>query len=304
MQYALQVAIDALSLGSLYALAALGIGLIFGVMRLVNFAHADLITIGAYALIVPSSSAAATLFIGAFPWPLMIVGVVLTVVIVAVLMERFVFRPLRRADEATLLIASFSLSYFLQYSVLLIYGGRPKAIDIGSSLSDQVEIGAFMVSKLDLVTIAVTVVLLAALASFMRWSSFGIQIRAATQDFRMARMLGVRANLVIAIAFGISGLLAAALSLLFVSRTGVLSPRMGLTLSLMGFVATVIGGMGSLVGCVAGGFLVGATGSLLQVLLPAALRPSREAFVFLAVILMLLVRPNGLIQTKSSKDRV
>lgn len=304
MVYVLQVVIDALSLGSLYALAALGIGLVFGVMRLVNFAHADLITTGAYALIIPSSAATATLFIGALPWPLLVAGVIATVVIIAVLTERFAFRPLRQADEATLLVASFSLSYFLQYSLLLIYGGRPKALDIGSSLSDQIMVGSVSVAKLDIVTIAVTIGLLAALASFMRWSSFGIQIRAATQDFRMARMLGVRANFVIAVAFGISGLLAGTLSLLLTARTGVLSPRMGLSLSLMGFVATVIGGMGSLAGCVLGGFLVGATSSLLQVVLPVELRPSREAFVFLVVILMLLVRPDGLIQTKSSKERV
>lgn len=304
MQYNLQVAVDALSLGSLYALAALGIGLIFGVMRLVNFAHGDLITAGAYALIIPSSNAAAVLFIGALPWMVMVCLIVGMVVLLAILMERFAFRPLRRADETTLLIASFALSYFLQYSILAIYGGRPKALDIGSSLSDMVALGPVLISKLDLVTIVVTMTLLGGLASFMRWSSFGVQIRAATQDFRMARMLGVRANAVIAMAFGISGLLAAVVSLLLVVRVGVLNPRLGIPLSMMGFVATVIGGMGSLLGCVVGGFLVGAISSILQMILPEALRPSRDAFVFISVILMLLLRPNGLIQTKSSKERV
>src|SRR5215472_8668902 len=220
MHYAIQVAVDALSLGSLYALGALGIGLIFGVMRLINFAHGDLITIGAYSLIVPSSAAIPTLFIGDFPWPLLVLGVVTVVVVAALAMERIVFRPIRGADPATLLIASFSLSYFLQYTMLLIYGGRPKGVDVGSALTKQIEFGSVAIAKLDIVTITATIGLMAVLAGFMKWTSIGIQIRAATQDFRMARMLGVRANAVIAGAFAVSGVLAGIVSMLLISRVG------------------------------------------------------------------------------------
>jgi branched-chain amino acid transport system permease protein len=304
MNYALQVLLDAVSLGSLYALSALGVGLLFGVMRLINFAHGDFITVGAYALIVPSLDITARLFIGSWAWPWMVLAIVAVVVCLALLSERIVFRPLRRADPATLLIASFALSFLLEYTLLLVYGGRPKAVNVGAGLNEQILIGDLRVPKLDLLTIVVTAVLLVALAAFMKRTSFGIQIRAASQDFRMARMLGVRADTVIATAFAVSGILAAAVSLLFIARTGILFPRMGVPLVMIAFVATVIGGMGSLVGACLGGFIVGAASALMQAVLPEDLRPNRDAFVFAIVILILLIRPEGLIRLRSSRERV
>jgi branched-chain amino acid transport system permease protein len=304
LQYAIQVAIDSLSLGSLYALGALGIGLVFGVMRLINFAHGDLITIGAYSLIAPSAAAIPTLWIGAWPWPLLVTGVIIVVVIAALAVERVVFRPIRGADPATLLIASFSLSYFLQYTMLLMYGGRPKGIDVGSSLTKQIQFGSVAIAEIDIVTISATLALMLGLAGLMKWTSIGIQIRAATQDFRMARMLGVRANEIIAGAFAVSGMLAAVISILLISRIGALEPRLGINMALYGFVSTVVGGMGSLTGPVAGGFLVGIASGIIQAILPEGMRPTRDAFVFALVIILLLVRPEGLVRLKSSKERV
>jgi branched-chain amino acid transport system permease protein len=303
LQYAIQVAVDSLSLGSLYALGALGIGVIFGVMRLINFAHGDLITIGAYSLIVPSTATIPTLFIGEFAWPLLVAGVVAVVVIAALTMERIVFRPLRGADPATLLIASFSLSYFLQYTMLLIYGGRPKGLDIGSTLMRQIEFGSVTIAQIDIVTIVTTVALMVVLASFLKWSSIGIQLRAATEDFRMARMLGVKANAVIAGAFALSGMLAGIVSILVISRVGALDPKFGVNMALYGFVSTVVGGMGSLTGPVAGGFLVGIASGIIQAILPEGMRPTRDAFVFAIVIILLLVRPEGIVR-QISKERV
>lgn len=304
MSNLLQVLIDAMSLGSLYALSALGVGLLFGIMRLINFAHGDFIMLGAYALIVPSANVIATLYVGAWPWPVMIVSIVVFVVLIALATERIVFKPIRQASSETLLIASFALSFFLEYLVLLIYGGRPKAINIGTWLNHQMEFGGLRVQNLDIVTFAVTVTLIGGLALFLRKTRYGIEMRAASEDFRMARLLGVRANAVIAIAFAISGLLAAAVSLLFIARTGILFPRMGIQLVMLAFVSTVIGGMGSLVGAAAGGFFVGITSVLMQSVLPMELRESRDAFVFGLVILILLVRPQGLIAAKMSKERV
>ena len=139
---------------------------------------------------------------------------------------------------------------------------------------------------------------------FLKKTSYGLQMRAAAEDFRMARLLGVRANFVISLAFAISGLLAAVISLLFVAQTGVASIRMGVPLMLFAFIATVIGGMGSLVGAVVGGFVVGIMSVLLQVFLPVDLRSFRDAFVFFAVILILLFRPEGLVQVKAAKERI
>ena len=127
----IQNAIDAVALGSLYALVALGIGLIFGIMRLINFAHGDFIMLGAYALIVPSSAVTASLLIGAWPTPLLIGGICLLVVLVALASERLAFRPVRSAAPSVLLITSFALSFFFEHLVIMIYGGRPKAVNSG-----------------------------------------------------------------------------------------------------------------------------------------------------------------------------
>jgi branched-chain amino acid transport system permease protein len=298
-----QVCVDALSLGSLYALAALGVGLLFGVMRLINFAHGDFITVGAYSLIVPSTSAAATLLLGCWPWPLMVLAVTAVVVALALVSERLAFRPLRSASPETLLIASFALSFLIEYLLLFFYGSRPKAIDVGSVLNQQIDIGGLRVAGLDLVTIALTIFLMGGLALFLKHTRFGIQMRASTEDFRMIRLLGVRADRVIALAFAISGILAAAVSLVLIARTGVLFPRMSIQLVMIAFVATVVGGMGSLAGAAVGGYFLGAVGVGMQEFLPEAVRSSRDAFVFGLVILVLLLRPQGLLPTRSLKER-
>jgi branched-chain amino acid transport system permease protein len=246
-----QNAIDAMALGSLFALVALGIGLIFGIMRLINFAHGDFIMLGAYALIVPSSAVTATLLIGAWPTPLLVGAICLFVILIALATERLAFRPLRTAAPSVLLITSFALSFF-----------------------------------------------------FLRRTPMGVAMRAASEDFRMARLLGVRANRVIAAAFAISGFLAAVVSLLYVAQTGVLAYHMGIPLVLFAFVATVVGGMGSLTGAVLGGFIVGTASVCFQVVLPIDWRPNRDVWVYGMVLLILLLRPAGLIKVRSVEERV
>lgn len=300
----MQTLVDAASTGSLYALVALAIGLVFGVMRLINFVQADYITIGAFALIVPSSTIVPTLFIGALPIGLMVAAVALVVVLVALATERLAFRPLRNTDPSTLLVSSFALSFLMQQLVILIFNSRPKSIDFGSGLADAVLIGDLRVPGIQLLTMAATLVVGTALVVFLRRSSLGIEMRAAAEDFTMARLLGVRANRVIAVAFAISGLFGAVVSLLLVVQTGVLDYRMGIMPVIYGFFATVIGGMGSLVGAAVGGFLVGASSQLLQAFLPPDLRPFRDAFVFGLVILVLLVRPEGLMRSKAMRERI
>jgi branched-chain amino acid transport system permease protein len=300
----LQNVIDALSLGSIYALTALGIGLIFGILRLINFAHGDFITFGAYALIVPSTADVAQLLVGGWNWSLLIPTVCIVVVALALLSDMFVFRPLRGASAPTLMAASFALSYIIQNAILVIYGGRPKSVDLWSSLSQQVTLGAISIPRLNLVTIAVTLALMGALTFFLRKTAFGIQMRAAAEDFRMARYLGVRANFVIGLAFAISGILAATASLLFVSQTGSLTQTMGQPIALFAFIATVVGGMGSLMGAVAGGFAIGLIVVMLQAYLPPDLRVFRDAFAFAFVILVLVVKPSGLIRAKGMVERV
>jgi branched-chain amino acid transport system permease protein len=155
-----------------------------------------------------------------------------------------------------------------------------------------------------LAAIAATLVSLIGLAVFFRKSRIGVEMRAAAEDFTMARLLGVRANRVIAAAFAISGLLASVVSLYLVAQTGTVSYKMGVNMVLIAFVASVIGGMGSLPGAALGGFLVGVVSVGLQAYLPIDFRPYRDAFVFLAFIAFLLWRPQGLLVARGERERI
>jgi len=300
----LQTLIDAISLGSLYALAALGVGLLFGILRLINFAHGDFITLGAYALIYPSANVVATVVIGGWHFVPLVLAICAIVVVIALLSDQLVFRFMRRADPTNLMVASFAVGYIVQNLIPLVYGGRPKATGLWPELTQIVEFGQLRIPVLQIVVIVTTIVLLILLVIFLTRTRYGVQMRAASEDFAMARYLGVRADKVIAIAFGISGLLAAVVSLLFVTQTGVLAPTMGVNILLFAFISTVIGGMGSLSGAVIGGMLVGIASSFLQAYLPDDVRVFRDAFLFGLVIFVLLVRPTGIMRVRALEERV
>jgi branched-chain amino acid transport system permease protein len=294
MALLLQHVIDAITYGSQFALYALGIALIFGIMGLINFAHGELIMVGGYTIVL----------IGRPPWPVIVVATIGIAIVFALAMERVAFRPLRGANPATLLIASFAVSYGLQNLAILIEGSAPKGTSVSAWLSESFQIGSVSIPKLDPVTVGVTLVLLIALGLFLQRTRLGVQMRAAAEDFRMARILGVKANIVIALAFGISGLFAGIGAYLLVAQTGEVAPDLGSNPVLYAFVATVLGGMGSLRGAVLGGYVFGAIFVGLQAYLPLELRSYRDAFAFAAVIVMLLVRPQGLIVSRSVVTRV
>jgi branched-chain amino acid transport system permease protein len=290
----LEDAVNALDTGCLYALFALGIALIFGVMRLINFAHGELIMIGAYALVLVR------------PHSLLLALVVCigVTVLAALLMERIAFRPVRGANPATMLVTSFALSFALQNIAVMIEGSVPKSVDLSPFLRESWHIGSANIQKLQVLTIGVTILLVAALALFLGRTRSGVEMRAAAENFRMARLLGVRANRVIALAFGISGILAAVASVFLIARTGSVDSTIGITPVLYGFIATVLGGLGSLPGAALGGLLLGIGGTILQIKLPNALAPDRDAFLFGAVFLILVLRPQGLVVSRSQASRI
>jgi branched-chain amino acid transport system permease protein len=289
-----QTAVDALAQGSLYAVFALGIAVIFGVMGLVNFAHGAFITIGAMTALVLDNEPSVVVVAAAITVP----------VLVALATERLGFRSLRNADPATLLITSFAIGYMLQNIVLLIKGSQPLGVDVLPALNDQVSVHGTTITALSIVTIGVTIVMLGGLALFLHRTTTGLRMRAAAEDFEMARVLGVRADRVIALAFAISGVLAGVAALLLLGQTGIFTVDMGITPVLIGFVASVLGGNGSLVGAVVGGYLIGITSVLLQVYLPPNLIAYRDAILFTAVLAFMVVRPQGLIVPRSRTVRV
>lgn len=294
MSDVIQHLIDAASLGSLYALLALGVALIFGIMNLINFAYGELIMVGAFTLYALAS----------VPWPLQLLGCIAVTVIAALLMDRLAFRPFRGASGPVLLVTSFALSFALQSLATVIYGGRAKGITMPSWFDQSITIGSVSFSSLNLITVGVGAILLIGLATFLRRTSVGVQMRAAAENFRTARLVGVRADRVIGVAFALSGFSAAIAAILIVAQKGTVTPTIGSGPVLIAFVATIIGGLGSLYGAAFGGMLLGVLTVLLQVLLPDSLVAYREAFLYAGVILVLLVRPQGLVVVKALFQRV
>jgi branched-chain amino acid transport system permease protein len=224
--------------------------------------------------------------------------------IAAITTERLAFRPLRGADPATLLISSFAVSYLIQQIIRSIYGSEPKSVGVGEALNRTLTFLGVRTSIIDVVIIGVTAVLLGALAAFLSRTTMGLQVRAASEDFVMARLLGIRANRVISIAFFIGGALGGAVSVLYVIKTGGLEPTMGVNLVLFAFVAVILGGMGSLWGAVGGAYLLGMVSVALQVALPIGLRGARDAFLFFIIVIILRLRPHGLFRGVAAGERV
>jgi branched-chain amino acid transport system permease protein len=291
-----QVALDSIAYGSLFALMALGLALLFGVMGLMNFAYGELIMAGGFTMYYTRS----------WGWVGMMLTVVGVVTVLSLLMELIAFRPVRRAAPVVLLITSFAVSYFLEALGWMTVGTGPqKGVQPYPWLNYQYSISGVRIARLTIVIWVVTVVLLVAMTLLLKKTTLGIQLRASTEDFRMAQLVGVRANWVIAAAFGITGLLASAVAILYVLRQGpAIDPNVGQGPLLIAFVGGVIGGLGSLAGAALGGFVLGAIINVLQAELPATgahpLNNHTLVFAFFAVIAILVFQPEGLIALRAA----
>jgi len=288
-----QSILDAISLGGLYSLAALGLGLVFGVMRLVNKPHAELITIAAYTLVLTAQ----------FPLAISLIFTVLVTVFVALLMEFSVYRRLRGVNPAIMLIASFGLSTVLQRVYELMFGALPRSAVVAPFLRGDVKIAGLSITISSIITIVLTIVILLAMGYLIEKTSLGLQLRAASADFKTARLLGVRSNRLISAAFGLSGVLAACVALILVIQNPQISPYYGLNITILSLVGIVIGGIASLRGAALGGFIVGVVLSSLNTLLGNG-RVYAYSWLFILVLVILLVRPGGLLSKGSELERV
>lgn len=287
---AMQQLINAVSLGGIYALMALGLALIFSVLGMINFAHGELMTITGYGTIF--------MVVAGAPFAVAVVAGILLAVLVAVLMERVAFRPIRGESLATMLLTSFAVSSILHVLFQNFISPRPVALPVPAALTQTVSLGTVTVGSVQLLSIACSILLMGALALFLKRSTLGISMRAAAQDFPIARLMGINANRVIATAFAISGLLAGIAGVLWVAQRGAVDPMMGFVPVLKAFIAVVIGGLGTLQGAVLGGFVLGAVEVLLRAVLSDALVPYRDAIALTVVIGILLWRPNGIVGGK------
>lgn len=292
---AFQFVISSVSIGGLYALMALGLVIVYGILKLVNFAYGELIMVTGYTLFLMGGSG--------LPWLVMAAVAVAMAVVTGVLTDYIAFRPVRAKSITAVLITSFAFSTLLQNAALLFISPRPRNVPLPALFSQTVEIAGVVTPVRNLVTIAAAVVLLAVFAWAMRRTVLGIAMRAAATNFTMARMLGIPANLIISSAFAISGLLAGVVGILWIGRIGSVVPGIGSEPLLVAFIATVIGGMRSLEGAVLGGFLLALIDTSLNYLLSQELLKFRDAFTFGLVILILLWRPEGLLKGPATGQR-
>jgi len=295
MEQILQFTIDTLSLGSLYALMALGLVIVYGILRLVNFAYGELIMVAGYTLYLFSESPV--------PWLFMALVAIVMAIVAGICTERVAFRPVREKSVTAVLITSFAFSTLLQNSALLFISPRARVVPLPDTFSQTVELAGAVVPLRNILTILCTMLLLAAFALLLKKTVLGIALRAAASQFRMARMLGVPANLVISVAFAISGFFAGIVALFWLGRIGSVVPGIGLGPLLVAFIATVIGGMRSLLGAVVGGYLLAFIDVSLAHMLPSNLLQFRDAFTFSLVIFILLWRPEGLIRGPATGQR-
>jgi branched-chain amino acid transport system permease protein len=286
-QEVVQQTINGLSLGSTYALLALGLAMLFSIMNLINFAHGELLTIGGYVMWV--------MLTNGVDFALVVPATLVATTLAAVAMERIAFRPLRGASIVTLLVTSFAVSIFIQNAFAIGIAQEPQGVPVPQWLSGVVEIGPYTIPRLQLITTGATFASLALLTVFLRRTLLGVSMRAAAEDFSAVRLMGVRANRVIVAAFAISGLLAGIAAVLYISQATAVDPNTGTVPIVKAFIAVVIGGLGSLSGAVAGGFALGFIEVMLQATLPGDLRPFRDAVALLILVGILFFRPQGLL---------
>ncbi|MFQ5775345.1 MAG: branched-chain amino acid ABC transporter permease [Kiloniellaceae bacterium] len=291
----IQFTIDALSLGSLYALMALGLVIVYGILKLVNFAYGELIMVAGYTLFLLNGSP--------FPWLVMAAIAVFMAILTGMATELVAFRPVREKSVTAVLITSFAFSTLLQNAALLFISPRARTVPLPDIFTRTIEIAGVVVPLRNLLTIVCAILLLAVFALILKRTVLGIALRAAASQFTMARMLGVPANLIISVAFAISGLFAGIVAIFWLGRIGSVVPGIGLEPLLVAFIATVIGGMRSLVGAVVGGFLLALINVSLNYLLPQNLLQFRDAFTFSLVIVILLLRPQGLVRGPATGQR-
>jgi branched-chain amino acid transport system permease protein len=286
-QEAVQQVINALSLGSTYALLALGLAMVFSILGLVNFAHGELVTVAAYTMYLEHQRG--------LPFAVQVPSAILAAGLAALLMERLAFRPLRGATFLTLLFSSFAVSVIIQNLFLALISPRQKGVPLPSRFNEAIHIGPFTIGWLQVITTITCLSALVVLTLFLRRSVQGLGMLAASQDFQVTRLMGIPANRVIAQAFAISGMLAGVAAVFILARRGTVEPTMGFVPVLKAFIASVIGGLGSLTGAALGGFVLAGIEVGLDATLPNDALPFRDAFALLIVVVILYFRPEGLL---------
>ncbi len=291
--------INGVSLGSIYAIIALGYTMVYGIAKMLNFAHGDVIMVGAYVSFYTTSFAANSL-LGENPSALASAGATLLSVLVAmavctvlgVIIEGLAYRPLRQAGSLAVLITAIGVSYFLQNGAQLLFGANP--VNFTPVISGQLTLfsGRLRISYVALLTVAACIVIMLALTAFTSRSKMGKAMRACSEDRGAAQLMGINVNRTISMTFAIGSALAAIAGVLLCSYSPVLKPTTGSMPGIKAFTAAVVGGIGSIPGAFLGGILLGIIEAMAQAYISTQLSNS---ILFAVLIVVLLVKPSGLL---------
>jgi len=278
--------IDGLSLGAIYALIALGYTMVYGIAKMLNFAHGDIIMVGAYAVY-------STLLLINMPIVAIIFSVIICVIL-GVVIEKIAYKPLRGASPLAVLITAIGVSYFLQAIAQLIYGA--KSLPVTVATFKTVEIGSLTINIATIITLVVCSIIMIGLTVFINKCKLGRAMLAVSEDREAAELMGVNVNLIITLTFAIGSALAAVASIFYLMQIPSTSPTLGSMPGIKAFTAAVIGGIGSIPGAMIGGILLGLVEKLCQSV--EVLQPYTTAIEFGILIIILLVKPTGILGRK------
>lgn len=288
LEYIVSQLINGLRLGNVYAMVAIGYSIVYGILRLINFAHGDILTVGAYMALT-------LMVVFGAPIGVVIFFAVAVSVALGLLVERVAYRPLRKESEETTLVSSLAVSTFLQNLVLLVFSEQRKAFQLPAWLTNIHTYGIVKLSNMNIIIFVATFSILIALSLVVKYTRIGMAMRACADNQKAAALMGVGINRVVMFSFAVGSALAALAGIMLAGEYKTVDPLMGFAPGLKAFVAAVIGGIGSLSGAVLGGFILGIAEMLFAGLLPTSVTPYRDAMVFVLLIVVLLIRPNGIL---------
>ena len=279
--------INGLRTGSIYALIAIGYTMVYGIAKMINFAHGDIIMVGAYALYFSIS-------VLGLPVPVALVITVIVCAVLGVVIEKVAYKPLRSAPPLAVLITAIGMSFFLQSASLLIFGSTP--IPFQSVIPNvNISVGPVVISSITVVTLIVTAIAMILLTLFVNKTKMGSAMRAVSEDKGAAELMGINVNSTISLTFAIGSALAAVAGVLYICQYQSMKPTLGALPGIKAFVAAVLGGIGSISGAMLGGILLGLIESVSKAYISTELA---DAIVFGVLIVVLLFRPSGLLGKK------
>lgn len=282
----LQHLTNGVSLGSLYALIAIGYTMVYGILRLINFAHGDIFMMASYFAFY----GVATFMM---PWYLSFILSIVLTALLGVLLEKAAYKPIRTAPKISIMISAIGASFFLENLATVIFGGRPKKFPEPKFFTESINIGGIALQRLTIIIPIVTLVILFLLLYLINKTKNGMAMRAVSKDYETASIMGIDVNKTISFTFAIGSVLASVGAIMWGMKFPQIQPYMGIMPGLKCFIAAVIGGIGNTTGAVIGGFILGIGEIMLVAFLPS-LSGYRDAFAFILLIVILLFKPTGI----------